>query len=1656
MSSRRARSESRPPRRLSDIESSENSKNSSDDRSRASEREPQQAQPRPILKEPSASFRTLNIPEFRPTQAALPTPGRIMSDAPIVEPSAQVLPPHSTNDTYELRIGEDIAKNAFDTDEKLKDESNWKEWKQEVEDSLILLGYKKDRTLDEAHEIWLAGRIRSIIGKKPRALLTGVRKGTEMLAKLNSVYERTQIQRGVQAFTELNDMRYDYKPRSFGEKFFSLYQKIHITGFSVTPSVAGSIFLAKTGAVMPDWDRDARRRWTQGSQGVVELEKLITEFVEEAEHRTNALANLKGKGDLKTPPVARDPSKDPDKDSNKKKSDRKKKNDGAEDKKDGRGRKIRDLSTWYCRYCGKKGHDFKDCIARRKAMENGESGDPRYYVKDGVLVKKEVNHVNKGSNTLVLQNPASFIVGTSAASDWYRSYAETINRKKAAKGPQYHSFSGSDETGERVKPRQNWWIFDTGADIHATNEMKDYIWYDKLPQDAPPIMTGGGPMRPTAIGDVRVKFSVDGNPKEVLLFNTLFFETFPVKVFSGEIFLAKGGKVSEMNKEGVVYLSSTYDDRIAYLNLRKSGCFIHEHGYKAPQKLHNHASFLQADVAECQPLAVTTVDIDKKQDTSDNNGKVHPIQAVDEPEVAPQAPVVALTKKEMTDMRRTRLWHRRLGHPNVEALKKTLKMVKGVDITPENVKERPCDVCDLTKSLRYRSQRRIPRATKALETLHMDSFVIKPVTIDGYTEGVYIIDDYSRYRWVFFGKGKADLANRIIELLRALPKKVGKPIATIHSDQGREFLKVFKYAKKKGIQVTESAPYTPEENPVAERTVGIVNTKASALMRQGEIPQFLSSYAVAHAVLLANCTQTSALSGKTPYEAFRDEFVEGDNRPDIGSLRTLGCTVFVNITRHPQNSNLGKRKGRKWDPKAARGILVGQELHSHNYYVYFPGHRKVLKSPHVVFHEEYSDEADDEDLPPDIRSLEKERSFPPWVDDLHGRARPADPPKQDLLREVGSIVSDESDGSEPVEDDPAANQLNEVGNHFEDSDSGSGICEIYDADCSRVAPTVSHPSPGAQLRGCMEDDELSRHGNDGSDENLEKLSFDESTALETRGCDTAYSSLENEHDPPLEFIDDAEIYSTVTAYDPKTVKEALSTPHAKEWREAMFAEIRQHLRRGTFRFVCGNFRHKLTCKWVFKEKRNVVTGEVFKRKARIVARGFQQRKGIDYNETFASTAISTSARILLALAAREKLAMRCADVVGAYLMGEALKEIIHAAQFAGLEEYFDAFPEEAVEYGYSRQADLLVVLPLYGLKQSGRNWQQKLKKEMREVGMIPLLKDDAVYTNADNSVVCLSHVDDLYYVGEDHAIQKSIEALSERVTLEEGDASCYLGMHITKHEDGSISIDQSAHIDYMVGNDPMRPSGIPVSPSALHHAAVADEKAPAERIHEFQKLVGQIIYPATRTRPDLAFASALWARYMHNPSADQLRELKKVLKYLNKRRNLGIFYEGGGGGITGFVDAAFDNQEGSKSTTGWIFMMNGGPVSWASKRQSVVALSSAEAEYYALGSITREASWMREFMEEIGRPINGPLIIKEDNTACIKLAKNTTNSNAARTKHINRHKHFVRDEIKSGNIAMEWVPSADQLADGLTKPLEKQAFDRFVGQLGMREVERKE
>lgn len=209
------------------------------------------------------------------------------------------------------------------------------------------------------------------------------------------------------------------------------------------------------------------------------------------------------------------------------------------------------------------------------------------------------------------------------------------------------------------------------------------------------------------------------------------------------------------------------------------------------------------------------------------------------------------------------------------------------------------------------------------------------------------------------------------------------------------------------------------------------------------------------------------------------------------------------------------------------------------------------------------------------------------------------------------------------------------------------------------------------------------------------------------------------------------------------------------------------------------------------------------------------------------------------------------------------------------------------------------------------------------------------------------------------------------------------------------------------------------------------------------------MYAMVGTRLDIAFAVGTLGRHAANPNSLHLSMAKKAMCYLKGVPNLGLTYTTGEGTLTlsGYVDADWGGTEDRRSTTGFLFFVNNSLISWSSKRQQTVALSSTEAEYMAATQATKEALWLRQLLADLGHKQATATTIYEDNQSCILLAKNPVHH--SRSKHIDIQWHFVREKIESEEVQLAACSSADQLADILTKAQPKSKFLESTNRLGL-------
>ena len=215
---------------------------------------------------------------------------------------------------------------------------------------------------------------------------------------------------------------------------------------------------------------------------------------------------------------------------------------------------------------------------------------------------------------------------------------------------------------------------------------------------------------------------------------------------------------------------------------------------------------------------------------------------------------------------------------------------------------------------------------------------------------------------------------------------------------------------------------------------------------------------------------------------------------------------------------------------------------------------------------------------------------------------------------------------------------------------------------------------------------------------------------------------------------------------------------------------------------------------------------------------------------------------------------------------------------------------------------------------------------------------------------------------------------------------------------------------------------------------VSDPKIP------FRELVGSLMFAACVSRPDIAYAVNMISKYLSCYSNEHWLAAKRILRYVKETVDYGILYDGSNElPLTGYSDSDFaGDRDDRRSTTGYVYVLAGGAVSWTSQRQRIVALSTTEAEYIAASQATKEAIWLRRLLFDLGFDSDGPTELSVDNQGAIKLTKN--DEFHKRTKHIDVRYHFVREKVANEDISISYVPSKENLADIFTKALPRDYF----------------
>ena len=445
---------------------------------------------------------------------------------------------------------------------------------------------------------------------------------------------------------------------------------------------------------------------------------------------------------------------------------------------------------------------------------------------------------------------------------------------------------------------------------------------------------------------------------------------------------------------------------------------------------------------------------------------------------------------------------------------------------------------------------------------------------------------------------------------------------------------------------------------------------------------------------------------------------------------------------------------------------------------------------------------------------------------------------------------------------------------------------------------------------------------------------------------------------------------------PRTYAEARQSAEWPHWQLAIQAEEKSLRDKGVFKLVdqLPKSLKALDCKWVFAYKRDA-DGKVVKYKGRLVARGFMQREGIDFGATYAPVVDGVSLRCVLAIAAVENLECRIMDVETAFL-NAPLDEEIYVKVPLGFE-------------GAGQGKYFQLKRALYGLKQAGRSWNHTLTQALRDIGYAECADaDNCVFTKRARSgrllYIC-TYVDDMPYAydkRDEVDMEADKQALMRRFSIKDlGEISNVLGMRIRRDRAaGTLSIDLAPYLERMLkdfGYGQCRPELTPEStgplsdrraervqpgPASSGGGEAADDGHRGITVDNYAQAAGSLMYAANACRPDLAHVSGICARAMQNPTQADVLELRRAFRYAAGTIDQALTFSSQGPcplKLVGYSDADWGGcGRTGCSTTGAALFLAGAVVKWTSRRQKIVALSSAEAECIAASDTTREIIWL--------------------------------------------------------------------------------------------------
>jgi len=997
----------------------------------------------------------------------------------------------------------------------------------------------------------------------------------------------------------------------------------------------------------------------------------------------------------------------------------------------------------------------------------------------------------------------------------------------------------------------------------------------------------------------------------------------------------------------------------------------------------------------------------------------------------------------------------------VEGLGKLSLSKPNLDAARTQVLE--CRACVLGKQARTSFDHRgLTPGLAPVEVLHMDSYVVKCEGRDGTPQvqyGVLVTDTFSRESWHACAPTKDAVAEEVIKLVQQIQREHSAKVKFIATDGGTEFLNhtLKGWLGKEGIKLRVSPPHTQQLDGVSERNIRTFKDNARTLVHHAHAPQWMWRMATTHAVWVWNRTQVGGPTGVTPYEQVSGR-VPSLKEKYVG---VWGCDCWVH-----QRKEL--RKG-AMAAKSEPGIYLGHTEEHGCASVLLLSTGKKVNSRDVKF---------------------RNTKF------VHMRALCTGP--EAVAAVLDGTSGDTEDSLEDLDD--SSDKLPAQGGRVQPSaalaDSSDEAQQDDECEVERILQRRVIKATGAvQFRvrwtgfgaaddtwepeenvgDCIALDEFldaQKHNTRGrrSPRLDSGTSFEAAAAEETESSDDptdsgggmrvemamcALRQLQTDDERPAdtEVVRQA-IAKGISALEdstPKNYRGAMASKDAALWKAARQKEMNSCIKQGVWEEVLRSSLPKgtkvLPCKDVYKIKLDEL-GKIKEHKARYTPMGNFQRKDIDYKETFAKTGMYKTERVALSFAAGLDNELVQFDVPTAFLHAP-VDEVVYMS----------------MPQGFGKDHLVCRLLKsLYGLKQSPRNWDKLIHGFItNDMGWKATASDPCLYYKRSKTgklMLIYRFVDDMQ--GQHHATDaaefaESAAMLRERFNITQQDTATWmLGMRITRDRKArTIKLDQELYVSKALerfGLSECKSVSTPELPGADNDLS-AEKDAATDR-QRYMEIVGTLMYAGISTRPDISHAVHSLASKMQDPRVRNMEAAERVLRYLAGTKDIGLTFgakiENSGGDSRGwktpikvdvccYADADWANDKGDrKSISGWVAKINGDVISWSSKKQRVVALSTCEAELYAEAAAIQEVLWIRGLLAELGMHTSLGSQVYGDNQSTIAVSKNGVKRE--RTKHVDVKYQFITETVESGKVQLVWVRSSEQQADIFTKALAAPVF----------------